>query len=368
MLRLVLSVGAIALLSACNLPRGAALQSEIVAAANAPTPQIALYQVDRSTLPEYQAWPMTGGVKNHGWLRHKHQGPENAISAGDEISIVIWDSEEASLLSGRGNRATQMKSLKVSTGGTVFLPFAGAVQVAGLSETSARNRIQRKMSEVVPSAQVQLAVTKGAKGSVSVVSGVLRPGSYPVDSSHFTVLNAVATAGGANARIENPQLRLIRAGKVYTKSMSALLENPDLDTVLRGGDKLSVETDKRYFRSLGAAAKEAIIPFSKDEISALDAMSMIGGLSEKRANLKGIMVLRDYDAAHVRQDGSGPSNERSVFVFDLASADGLFSAGEFAIHPKDTVLVTETSIASATTALTVLSRLAGIASDVNSLN
>ncbi len=368
MLRLILSVGAIALLSACNLPRGAALQSEIVAEANSSAPQIALYQVDRSTLPKYLSWPMTGRDHNHGWLRHKHTGPENAIAAGDLIDIVIWDSEETSLLSGRGNRATQMKGLKVSTGGTVFLPFAGAVQVAGLSETGARNRIQRKMSEVVPSAQVQLAVTKGEKGSVSVVSGVLRPGSYPVDSSHYTILNAVASAGGASAKVENPQLRLIRAGKVYTKSMSALLENPDLDTVLRGGDKLTVETDTRYFRSLGAATKEAIIPFSKDEISALDAMSMIGGLSEKRANLRGIMVLRDYDAAHVRQDGSGPSNERSVFVFDLTSADGLFSAGEFSIHPKDTVLVTETSISSASVALAVLARLAGIASDVKSLN
>ncbi len=367
MLRTGLAIGAIVLLSACNLPRGGPVDSEIIKAAQAPTPEIALYHVKRDSLATYQSWPSTGTAGNHGWLRHKHSGPDNAIAANDLIDIVVWDSEETSLLSGRGNRATHMKALKVSSAGTIFLPFAGAVHVAGLSETSARTRVQRKMSEAVPSAQVQLSVKKGPLGSVSIVSGVQKPGPYSIDTTHFTVLNAIATAGGANPRIKNPQVRLIRKGKVYTKSMTNLLEDPDADTVLRGGDKLSVEKDARYFRSLGAASKEAIFEFTKDEITALDAMSIIGGVSENRADPRGIMVLRQYAENQVRNDDSGPSNDRAVFVFDITTADGLFSAGKFEIQSEDTVLVTESSVASANLALLLLARLTGAATDVNSL-
>lgn len=367
MLRAGFAIGAIALLSACNMPRGGPVESEIVAAAKAETPEIALYYVTRDTLNSFQSWPATNSSDKRGWLRHKHAGPDNAIGSGDLIDVVIWDSEEQSLLSSNGNRMTHMKALKVSSAGTIFLPFAGAVRVAGLSEAGARTRIQRKMAEAVPSAQVQMSVTKGPLGSVSVVSGVQKPGAYAIDTTHYTVLNAIATAGGASASIDNPQVRLIRKGKVYRKSMASLLENPDADTVLRGGDKLTVEKDSRYFRSLGAASKEAIFPFTKDSVSALDAMSIIGGVSDQRANPKGIMVLRQYQPGQVRADGAGPSNDRAVFVFDITTADGLFSAGKFGIQSQDTVLVTESSVATANAALLLFARLTGALTDVNNL-
>lgn len=367
MLRHGLTFCAFILLSSCDLPRGAAVQSEITAAAESANPEVALYHVNRERLAEIQSWPRTDTVRNHGWLRHHHQSSANLIAAGDSLNIVIWDSEEASLLSNRADSSTQMKGVKVSPTGSVFLPFAGEVRVSGLSESKAREKIQDKMSEVVPSAQVQLTVVKGNAGSVSVLSGVRRPGSYPIEDNHTTVLNALATAGGALPNIKNPQLRLIRGARVYTKSYATLLENPSLDTNLRGKDKLSVEEDKRYFRSLGAASKEAIVPFTKDQIFALDAMSMIGGLSENRADPKGIMVLRQYHPNQVRQDSSGPSNPRTVFVFDLTSADGLFSAGEFEIQSEDTVLVTEAEIASASIALRVLAQFTGAAVDIRTL-
>lgn len=367
MLRLGLAVSVSIFLTACNAPRGGAIQSEILAEANAKAPDIALYQVDRSTLAKYRAWPSTNDSDGYGWLKHKHQGPDAAITPGDSLNIVIWDSEETSLLSNGTSTSTVMKDLKVSSSGTIFLPFAGTVRVAGLSENGARNIIQRKMSEVVPSAQVQLSASKGTNASVSIVAGVAKPGSYPINDGHFTVLNALAAAGGPNARISNPQLRLVRSGKVYTESLATLLEDADQDTVLRGGDKLSIESDRRYFRSLGAATKEAIIPFDRPQITALDAMSMIGGLDARSADPKGIMVLRQYKPTQVRDDGTGPANDRAVFVFDITSADGMFSAGEFNIQSKDTVLVTESSLNSANYTLGVLLRLTGAAEDLNAL-
>ena len=355
-------------LAGCNLPRGAGVQSEILSANPDDDPQFAVHMVTRDFLPVVAAWPASMAAQaNPGWINHSPAPADRAIQPYDVLDIVVWDSEETSLITTESQKMVDMKDMQVSAGGTIFLPFVSTVQVAGLSRTQARARIQRKMEDIVPSAQVQLNVKPGARGSVSVVAGVSNPGAYPLADTHYTVLNAIAAAGGASDKIENPQVRLIRAGRSYATSLEQLYREPRLDTILRGGDKLVVEPDARYFRSLGAAQKETIVPFPQDEVSALDAMSLIGGLADNRANPKGILILREY-AAEVISDGiSGPAHQRSVFVIDLTSADGLFSAGQFAIEPKDTVMVTESPISGATTILGLVAKILDIANDADAL-
>ena len=46
-------------------------------------------------------------------------------------------------------------------------------------------------------------------------------------------------------------------GRTPTEPMERLLADPSLDTTLRGGDKIYVEKDERYFLSLGATGREA---------------------------------------------------------------------------------------------------------------
>ncbi len=181
------------------------------------------------------------------------------------------------------------------------------------------------------------------------------------------MLNAITDAGGVPAQIDNPRVRLIRGGRSYATSLERLYRDPSLDTILRGGDKLVVEADSRYFRSLGAAQKETIVPFPQDEVTALDAMSLIGGLADHRADPKGILILREYGAKAVRDGVRGPAHERSIFVIDLTTADGLFSAGRFEIQPKDTVMVSESPVNGASTVLGLVGKVVGVARSVDGL-
>jgi len=359
--RAIAAVLAILTLSACNLPRGAAVQSEVLSADPDQAAGFAVYHVTRDFLPLAGKWPTTGATNgSHGWIGHSPAPAEALIQPLDVLDIVIWDSEETSLLTTPSQKMVDMKDMQVSAGGTIFLPFVSSVQVAGLSRTQARARIQRKMEEIMPSAQVQLTVKPGARMSVDVVDGVAKPGSYPMHDTHFTVLNALAVAGGASSRIDNAQVRLVRNGRSYVTSLDRLYRDPARDTVLRGGDKLIVEKDPRYFRSLGAASKETIVAFPKDEVTALDAMSLIGGLSDTRADPKGILILRQYPIGAVRDGIAGPGHERSVFVIDLTSADGLFSADQFAINSQDTVLVTESPINNTAAILGLIGKVVGV--------
>jgi len=213
----------------------------------------------------------------------------------------------------------------------------------------------------------------GACGDAAAqVGGVARPGSVPLPDGNFTVMGLLSQGGGVAPGLANPQIRLVRDGKVFRTSLARLYDDPALDTTLRGGDKVFVEADDRQFLSLGATGTERLVDFPKDRLSALEAVSLAGGVQDSRANLKGVLVLREYDPAVVvapdaeGQPRGGPAQPRTVFVIDLTSADGLFSAGRFAIHDGDVVLATESAVSNVRTVLGLIGSSFGLARQVSS--
>jgi polysaccharide export outer membrane protein len=208
-----------------------------------------------------------------------------------------------------------------------------------------------RLQKIIPSAQVILTAVAGARNSVHVISGVANPGSVALVDTSMTVTSVLAQSGGIPANILNPQINLQRSGKIYKISAEKLLSDPALDTTLIGDDKIFVRPDSRYFLSLGAAGREAVIDFPHDTVTTLEAMSLIGGVNQDAANPKAILVLRAYPAAAVSMTAEkGPPKAQMVFGFDLTNADGLFSAASFVIQDRDLVLVTQSPLVNAAVA------------------
>ncbi len=357
----VILVSMVAGLSACSqLPRGAPVEREIIAAAEGEVTDFAVYPVNRAFLPIVAEWPLTG-TRSLGWLPTSGGARTQIIAAGDELALTIWDSNENSLLSANGYRAVPIESLTVAPDGTVFVPYAGNIRVAGLTEQLAREHLQDEIDMVVPSAQVQLRLVEGRTNSVDLVGGVGAPGAYPLPDRNYTVLNLIAQGGGVQSGLVNPQVRLMRGGAIYGTSVARLFENPNLDTLLHGGDQVIVEEDRRYFLSLGAAGSQSQHRFPQDHVSALDAVSIIGGVDDRRGDPGGVLILREYPDSALRADDNGPAQSRVVFTVDLTSADGLFSARNFRIHPGDLVLVTESPVTSAQTIVGLVGSVFGLA-------
>ncbi len=335
-------------LAACSLPRGAALQSEVIAAADEPDAPFSVYPVTRDTVGLFAKWPRT--VLYHNWLTNPRGASSPIIRAGDRLDLVIWDNSENSLLLSPGQKVVDIQNVQVTNGGTIFMPYLDEVYVGGQTPDGARKIIQERLGEILPSAQVQLAYTAGARSSVSLVGGVSSPGTFPLPDRNVTVLNLISLGGGVPPAMRNPQVKLMRGGKTYRISLEMLYSDASLDTVLRGGDKVIVEQDDRYFQALGATGQEDLIYFAKDRIDALEAVSLVGGISDTRADPKGVLVLREYGASHLDPAGRrGPARTDVVFTIDLTSADGLFSAKRFLIEPQDVVLVTESPVTKAQT-------------------
>jgi polysaccharide export outer membrane protein len=206
-------------------------------------------------------------------------------------------------------------------------------------------------------------MAEGRRNTIDLVSGVKAPSSVIMPSQNFTVLSALSSGGGVDAGLTNPQIKLMRGSHVYTTALQRLYDNPKLDTRLHGSDKIIVQADARYFLSLGATGQEAQFPFPRDIVSALDAMVLIGGVSEARADPKGVLILREYPSSAVRKNG--PSNTRVVFTLDLTASDGLFSARKFHIQLGDLVLAIESPLANTQNVLDIIGATLGLARIAN---
>lgn len=363
-----MALGAGTLVSACSLPRGAARESEILTSAE--TDEIsgyAIYPVTRAFLPQVEKWPVTGTGPRGGWIAHRAGPSSQMIAPGDIVELVIWDSEENSLLTAPGNKVVELKAMRVAPNGTIFMPYLDRIRISGMTPETARSKIQTEMEVIIPSAQVQLAVRGGKGNSVSLVGGVGSPGTYPLHDRSTTVLNLIADGGGASTGLENPVVRLMRGGKLYVTTLARLYESPQLDTTLVGGDKVIIEEDPRTFVAIGAAGREQLVQFNKDSVSALDAIALIGGISDTRADPKGILILREYPESATRAGVNGPREARTIFVIDMTTADGLFSAKNFQIHPDDVVYASESPLTTFRTISEVIGSLFGISRQASNL-
>ena len=194
------------------------------------------------------------------------------------------------------------------------------------------------------------------------MAGVAAPGVYPLPDRDYTLLSLLSQGGGVRSDLINPQVRLFRGSKSYRTSLSRIFADPALDTTLQGGDRVIIEDDKRSFLSLGATGSEARHAFLNDNMTALDALAIVGGVSDSRADPKGVLILRNYPKSALHTDGSGPPKDRVVFTIDLTSADGLFSAGQFELMPDDLVYATESPVTTAVTIFSLLGSAFGLAS------
>lgn len=360
------AVAALALLGACAVPQDLAEERQIIAGADEPDASFAVQPVTRDTLPMLAKWPHSHPTPNLGWITRAATSPDPIIAPGDKLDLAIWDNGESSLLSSPSQKVVNLSGLTVSSKGTIFLPYVDEVYIAEQTPDEARKTIQDKLLSIIPTAQVQLAFASGSQNSVELVSGVPSPGVYPLENRSTTITTLLALGGGIPESTNNPQVNLSRGGKLYRVSAETLMGNPQLDTTLRGGDKVFVEADDRYFLALGAAGKESIVHFPHDRLSALDAMALIGGVNQSTANPKGILILRDYPESAVRSDGKGPGKDRMVFVLDLTTADGLFSAGEFGIQNRDLVLVTQSELVNTRTIMGLIGSIFGLSNTVDS--
>jgi polysaccharide biosynthesis/export protein len=280
-----------------------------------------------------------GGFRNAGLVG------SDVISPGDTLSLTVFENvKEDPLLGNTGQRVTPLNQTQVDGQGYIFVPYAGKIRAAGQTPDGLRQAITRKLAPQTPDPQVTVQRVAGDGSSVSLSGSVNGPGVYPMELPTRTLATMLSKAGGISI---DPAIALVRVtrgdqtGKVWLQD---LYDNPSLDIALRAGDQIVVERDTRSFTALGATGQQNRVQFETKNLSAIEAIATVGGLSTGSADPTGVFILRE-ESADIANAVLGRTDlvgdQRLAYVLDLTQPTGLFEARDFLVRDGDTVYVTE---------------------------
>jgi polysaccharide export outer membrane protein len=169
-------------------------------------------------------------------------GPMLALGAGDAVSVQVYGRPELTI------------TTYVADDGSIPVPLAGRVPVAGLAPADAAERIAAayRDAKFLVDPQVTVLLLQSRSQLVSVLGAVQRPGRYVIEA-HDTVMDLLAQAGGVGengARV----VYLMRPGTDGKLERTALDLNglsregvPLPATTLRGGDSVFVPQAEQFY-------------------------------------------------------------------------------------------------------------------------
>jgi polysaccharide export outer membrane protein len=261
-----------------------------LAAACAPTPD-----GSPATSPRPSTAPASSVVEGGG------QGAVLALVAGDSVTIKVHGQPELSL------------ATTVAEDGTVTLPLAGSVDVAGLAPGKAAQRIAAafRQGKFLVDPQVAVTLAQSSVGRVSVLGAVRTPGRFPIES-RATVLDVLALAGGISEDGGETVvlLRPDRSGRIarYPIEMKGLSQGRTaLPTViLRGGDALFVPAVGHFY--IYGEVKAPNMYRLEPGMTVVQAISRGGGTTP-RGSATRIELRRRQPNGTYATSSAGPTDE-----------------------------------------------------------
>lgn len=211
------------------------------------------------------------------------KAPLLQLGPGDSINVQVYGQPDLST------------TVYVADDGTLSIPLAGNVQVAGMSPSQASTRIEAalKAAKILVDPHVTLTVTQTRSQRVSVLGQVGTPGRYPVESN-TSILDLLAQAGGVTATGSDIVyvLRQDKDGKEtrYPVDLKGLASGtgavPSL--TLQGGDSVFVPKAEQYsiYGEVTTPGRYRVEP----GMTVIEAIARAGGItvrgSQRRVEIK----------------------------------------------------------------------------------
>lgn len=355
-------------LAACGLPRSGPTKSEIFKGSVQKQGDAYIVTVDDHVTKSTQFSPPLGFSSA---LVHASVLGSDTVRPGDTLGLTIWENVDDGLLAVAGANSAAITEIQVDGAGFIFVPYAGRIKASGNSPEAIRRIITEKLEAQTPDPQVMVQRLAGDGATVSLIGGVGAQGVYPIERPTRTLTAMLAKAGGITLPPEITQVKLTRGSHSGTVWLEDLYDNPRLDIALRAGDRVLVEQDERFFTTLGSTGAQVKVPFETKTVSAIEALATVGGLSAALADPTGIFVFRDEPGSIAnkvlgRSDLHG--DQRMVYVLDLTSPNGVFTARDFDIRDGDTVYVTEAPYNQFSKVLSAIVAPASTAASLDSLS
>lgn len=276
------------------------------------------------------------------------------IGPGDTLVVSVWETPPAILFGGVAltaraeTLATQAETLPpqmVMEDGRITIPFAGQIVVAGRTVREIEKDIVSRLQDKANNPQVVVRVVSNPTSQISVIGDVAKSTNISLTPKGERLLDALATAGGVTQPLTQVSLQLSREGTTATMPLDSIIRDPKQNILLRSGDVMAALFQPWTFSVLGAASKNAEIPFEAQGISLAQALARSGGLNDNRADPGGVFVFRFEDAgvvAKARPASAPPAINGKVpvvYQVDFNDPGAFFVTQNFPVQNKDVLYV-----------------------------
>lgn len=260
---------------------------------------------------------------------------EYHVDKGDMLTITVYDHPELTNPSGSNNNNLESSGIIVENDGTIYYPYIGKVQIAGLTIDQVRETIATPLSEFIATPQVNVRVIRFNAKRVYVTGQVNRPGPLAITNVPLTVLDAIVGAGGLADNANWHDVLLSRNGVETRLSVYEMLNNGRLgqNMLLQHGDVLHVPVvGQRQIYVMGELNRVNTLPIGNISMSLTEALTRSGGLNQVTSNAAGIFVIR--------AQAIGTEKLATVYQLNVKNAISFAVGVQFMLQPSDIVYVT----------------------------
>lgn len=274
--------------------------------------------------------------------------PVDIIGIGDVLAISIFEpggglfsGVSRSTSAGAGSSTQTLPPLTVDRHGAVPIPYAGTVQVQGMTPAEASSAVRRALTGKVANPQVIVTMAANASNGVTVLGEVRNPGRQALNPNHDRLLDILAASGGSSRSIHDVVVQIQRGGQTYSAPLSIVTTAFNENIRLQRGDQVNLVFQPRRFSSFGAfnAVRQTELP--PGPLTLAEALSGVGGLDSNLADAKSVLVFRFERPEVARALGiNQPTTSRGVPVvyrLNLNEGTGFFIASNFQIAPEDII-------------------------------
>ena len=307
------------------------------------------------------------------------------IGIGDIVNVTIFEAAAGGLFIPReaGTRSgnfVEIPRQQVDQSGSITVPYAGTVKVAGLTARAVSTIIRDRIKDRAIDPQAVVSVSEQRGNQISVLGEVSAPLRFAVDPGGIRLLGAIARAGGPRSPAYETVVTVKRNSRTVKQMLSEIIKNPNDDIFLSPGDVVYLAREPRFFLVLGSTPSPGSLwgtnnrryTFENDRMTLAEAIAKAGGLDGTRADSKSVYVLRSESRLMLERAGVDTSSLPgaripTVYSVDFSKADGLFLAESFQVRDRDVVVISESPSTEIIKLLNVVSPLTSSASNVNSI-
>ena len=278
------------------------------------------------------------------WVIEDGQGANDRFVAGDGLTVTAYEIGYPLFGSIAGSEATSdgpnattrgFPVIIVPENGMIEFPYAGKIQVAGLSPDEVSRQLEALLRSKSRFIQILVTAQPGPGRAVLLSGDVARPGRVALSPARERLLDAVALAGGPTARRADTIVRLTRGSAAGELRLDEISADERQNVVLAPGDRVELARNTRTLTVLGAAQKVTEVPFDSVSLMLSEALARAGGPLDDKADARGVFIFR-YEN---RLRGGEPVLQPVIYRLNLLDPASYFAAQRFQMRAKDVMLI-----------------------------